>query len=80
VITRASPVRDDTAAIDAGLLAGPVVTAGDARPLQASPASPGLTSIAGIRGFSGECAFAALPSEAFAHTPRKSMGKSAFAS
>jgi hypothetical protein len=37
------------------------------------------TSLAGIHGFSGKCAFAVLPSAANAHSPRKSMGKSAFA-
>jgi hypothetical protein len=46
----------------------------------ADPAvTAGIVSLAGIRCFSGECASAALPSEAKAHSPRKSMGESAFA-
>jgi hypothetical protein len=48
------------------------------------PADPTVTVSSerppGIRGFSGECAFAVLPGEAFAHSPCKSLGESAFTS
>jgi hypothetical protein len=38
------------------------------------------TSLTGIRCFSGKCAFATLPSKAYALSPRKNLGESAFAS
>ena len=55
-------------------------------PEPAAPGRKGLLylqsqrqSLAGIGGFHGECAFAAFPSTPNAHSPCKSLGKSAFA-